>query len=41
MTFGFPLYFGFFASISPNARDTDNLPGNTLCGPKIILFPIP
>lgn len=35
-TFGFPPNFSRFASISPKVLDTDNLPGNTLCGPYIM-----
>lgn len=37
-TFLFPPLFSIFASISPNVRDTDKRPGNTLYGPIIISF---
>ena len=33
ITFGFPPYFGRFASMSPKVLDTDRRPGNTLRGP--------
>ena len=36
-TFGLQPNYSNFASISPNVRDTDNLPGKTLNGPMIIL----
>lgn len=32
-TLGFPPYYGFFASISPNDRETDSFPGSILKGP--------
>jgi hypothetical protein len=32
-TFGFPPYLARFASMSPNVRDTDSLPGKHLNGP--------
>lgn len=37
-TLGLPPYFSSLASISPNVRDTDNLPGRTLRGPTITSF---
>lgn len=30
IAFGFPLNYGNFASMSPNVRVTESLPGNTL-----------
>ena len=33
MQFGLPPNLVNLASASPIVRDTDNLPGNTLCGP--------
>ena len=33
ITFGFPPYFGLFASISPKVLDTDKRPGKTRRGP--------
>jgi len=36
-TFGLPPNYSSFASISPNVRETDNLPGRTLSGPIITL----
>jgi len=35
-TLGFPPYAGNFASISPNVRVTESLPGNTRYGPVIV-----
>jgi hypothetical protein len=35
IAFGFPLNYENFASISPNVLVTDNLPGNTRCGPMM------
>lgn len=35
-TFGLPPNYSNFASISPNVRHTDNLPGFTLTGPNIL-----
>jgi hypothetical protein len=37
-TLGFPSYFGNLASMSPNVRDTESLPGNTLWGPSITYY---
>ena len=36
---GFPPYLGSLASISPIVLETDNLPGNTLCGPYTTCLP--
>jgi len=41
ITLEFPPYFYSFASMSPNDLETDNLPGNTLCGPRMTSFPDP
>lgn len=35
-TLGFPPNFGSLASMSPNVRETESLPGNTLKGPRIV-----
>lgn len=35
-TFGFPPLLKILASVSPNVRLTDSLPGKTLIGPMII-----
>ena len=40
-TLGFPSSLGSLASISPNVRHTESLPGKTRCGPKTTWLPKP